>query len=120
MKKFTLAMFVLVILSLQLPYFGSIKFNYEILLTIFEGNTGGLLMYSIPLLGIIVGVIGELLHKNLSIITALIAVFGLLFSGFIFFGYQRLGFSAGYGFIGSLLSYVLALTGSIVSVRIKE
>lgn len=129
MKKFILTMFLLVLAFLQLPFVrvGQTDLGYsfgEFFALLQGGLENGELMiagfYIIPFIGIIISVINIFIQKNISILTAIIALIGLMHSSAVYFFYSNYGGSFRYGFIFILITYLITMTISVVSVRIKD
>ncbi len=128
MKKVVLIFFLAVIAALQLPYanvMGSdITYSLKTLSLLFTdgiiNNQGTLLIYALPLLGVITSLIGIFFNKKTEIITSLLGLLGVMYSAFVYFAFANIGANAGVGFIVSLISYIFALTFSVVILRVNK
>lgn len=129
MKKFILIMFILAIISLQFPFYSVMGvepvMDIRVIKTIFTAgisgnNIGNALVYLLPVIGIIFSVIGIFIKKNLSLFTALVSVAALFYCGFIYFAVTGADGGVKIGFIINIISYIMALTVSVVSLRMKD
>lgn len=129
MKKFILIMFLLVLVFLQLPFVrvGQTDLGYsfgEFFALLQGGLENGELMiagfYIIPFLGIVISAINIFIKNNISALTAITSLIGLMHSSAVYFFYSNYGGSFRYGFIFILITYLLIITISVVSLRVKE
>lgn len=130
MKKFILIIFIAAIAALQLKLYTidnyTAALNFKALLLAFGSGlaaeyTGTLLIYIIPLLGVIASAISVFINKNISVVTAIISAVGILYCGYIYFVVTaQPGGSVNIGLILELVCYIIALTMSVVSIRVKE
>lgn len=128
MKKFILAMFILSIISLQLPFYSLGEtvpiMDIRVIIGLFTSelgsSIGNIIVYTLPFIGIIFAAIGVFAHKNTALLTAFISAIGIFYCGFIYFGITGASGAVNIGFILYILSYLLALTISVVSLRVKE
>lgn len=129
MKKIILIMFLLVLVGLQFPYYTiqnvttsiNLRSAMAMIKTVgVENAVGNLVVYIIPLLGAIASVVNIFISKNISVITAIIGLLGMMYCGFIYFFVTGLDGGIGFGFIVTFFAYLLALTISVVMVRVKE
>ena len=129
MKKFILIMFVVLIVALQFPFYtiesSVATINLRMLFSVLQNTMspqyyGTLLVYAIPFVGILVSVINLLIKKNIAVLPAILSVVGILYCGFIYFVTDNIGGSVNFGFVIELISYIMILTISVVSIRMKE
>ncbi|MGN1318920.1 MAG: hypothetical protein ACI4VF_07860 [Lachnospirales bacterium] len=129
MRKFVFLMFLLAIIGLQFPYYSLMGaepvMSFKVFKSVFEyGITdktlGDIIVYLIPFIGLVLSVISILIKKNLSFFTSFVAVIGILYCGYIYFAVTGLEGSVKIGFLINFISYLAALTISVVSIRTKE
>lgn len=129
MKKFILIMFIILLIALQFPFYTidgvTATVNIQIIMSIIRSgitsqDVGTLIIYGIPLFGIIISVVNLFMSKNLSIALAIIAAAGMLYCGYIYFFVSGVSGNINLGFILEVLIYLTILTMSIVSFRVKE
>ncbi len=129
MKKFILVVFVAILIMLQLPLYTisdmTASVNIQLLLSSLKNGItmqdfGTLLIYIIPILGIVASVVNIKIDKSISLVTAVISVIGILYCGYIYFFATGVGGSVNIGFTASFLCYILALTLSVVHIRTEE
>lgn len=132
MKKIILLMFILVFIGLQFPYYTlslgaeSVTVNINIqslIMALSSGgadNTGTILVYGIPFIGMIISVVSLIIKRNMSVITCIIGVIGMLYNGFVYFFVTGNGGSVNFGFVITLISYFVVIISSVLVIRVDK